>query len=280
MNKIAIIFDFDDTLAPDSTSTFLESLGIDVSDFWQKKVKNLLDEDWDPIPAYLHMMIEESNSGRIEPIKKEMIEKFGSKVSLHKGVNTIFTRLKDYAGKKYPEINVEFYLISSGIGDLLRHTKIAKNFSDIWASDFTYDKNGLIKFPKKIVSFTDKTRYLFHISKGLVGKKYRGKPFDVNKKIDNEKLKVPLDHMIFVGDGYTDIPCFSLIRKSGGYAFGVYDNEHRDKWGRAWGFIEDGRVSNLHSANFTNKSDLCNSLFMAIDSIANKIHLRMSAYQG
>jgi hypothetical protein len=280
MNKIALIFDFDDTLAPDSTSSFLENMGVDVPEFWQNKVQKLLDEDWDPVPAYLYMMIEESRSGSIKPITREEIEHYGSKLNFNKGVNTIFTRLKEYAAKNYPEIELEFYLISSGLGDLLRQTKIAKNFTDIWASDFSSDKKGMISFPKKIVSFTDKTRYLFHISKGLTGKKYRGKPFDVNKKVDEKKLRITLDRMIFVGDGYTDIPCFSLIRKNQGYAFGVYDTEHRDKWGRAWGFIEDGRVSNLHSANFSNKSDLCNSLLMAIDSIAGKIQLSMSAYQG
>jgi hypothetical protein len=280
MNKIALVFDFDDTLAPDSTSSLLENMGVNVPEFWQKKVHKLLEEDWDPVPAYLYMMIEESNSGRIKPITREAIEHYGSKLDFNKGVNTIFARLKEYAAKNYPEIELEFYLISSGLGDLLRQTKIAKNFTDIWASDFSYDKKGMISFPKKIVSFTDKTRYLFHISKGLTGKKFRGKPFDVNKKVDEKKLRITLDRMIFVGDGYTDIPCFSLIRKNQGYAFGVYDTEHRDKWGRAWGFIEDGRVSNLHSANFSNKSDLCNSLLMAIDSIARRIQLSMSAYQG
>jgi hypothetical protein len=280
MNKIAIVFDFDDTLAPDSTSSFLEHMGVDVQEFWKKKVQPLLEEDWDPIPAYLYMMIEESRSGNISPITKEALTKYGDKVKFHKGVNTIFNKLTTYVQKNYPDIDLEFYLISSGIGDLLKHTKIAKNFTDIWASDFAYDFKGQIKFPKKIVSFTDKTRYLFHISKGLVGKKYRGKPFEVNKKVDPDKLRIKMDRMIFVGDGYTDIPCFSMVRKNGGLAFGVYDKEDKDKWGRAWGFVEDGRVNNLHSADFGNNSDLTTSLLMAIKAIATKIQVNNTAYQG
>ncbi len=280
MEKIALVFDFDDTLAPDSTSSLLESLGVDVMDFWKNKVNTLLVQDWDPIPAYLYMMIEESNSGRIAPITREKIEEFGRNITFNKGVPTIFKRLKDYLAENYENIDLEFYLISSGIGDLLKQTKIAKNFNDIWACDFIYDQDSQIRFPKKIVSFTDKTRYLFHIAKGLVGEKYRGKPFEVNKKIEAGKLHVRMDRMIFVGDGYTDIPCFSLIMKNGGYAFGVYDKEHREKWGRAWGFIDDRRVSNLHSANFSNNSDLSNSLLMALDSIAKRIELGNSVYQG
>lgn len=280
MNKIALIFDFDDTLAPDSTSSFLESVGVDVQTFWKKKVQPLLEDDWDPIPAYLYMMIEESNSGNIPPITKEAIMKYGEKIKFHQGVNTVFDRLRTYVKKRYEDIDLEFYLISSGIGDLLKNTKVAKNFTDIWASDFVYDEKGRIRFPKKIVSFTDKTRYIFHISKGLVGERYRGKPFDVNKKVDPDKLRIRMDRMIFVGDGYTDIPCFSMVRQNGGYAFGVYDKTEREKWGRAWGFIQEGRVTNLHSANFSNNSDLCNSLEMAIEAIVNKIRLQNSAYQG
>src|SRR3546814_14613805 len=84
------------------------------------------------------------------------------------------------------------------------------------------------------------------IQKGIIGASSRNKPFEVNKKIPQEKLRVPFEQMIFVGDGYTDIPCFSLIRRSGGVAFGVWDPRHRDKRSRAWGFIQEGRVSNLN----------------------------------
>ena len=280
MNKIALVFDFDDTLAPDSTSSFLESMGLDVHHFWQERVQPLLEKGWDPIPAYLYMMIEESNARTSEKITREALINYGEKIALHNGVNTIFTRLKDHAKKQYPEIELEFYLISSGIGDIVRNTKISKNFKEIWACDFEYTEAGAIKFPKRIVSFTDKTRYLFHISKGIVGKAFESKPFEVNKKVESAKLRIPMDQLIFVGDGYTDVPCFSLVMKSGGIAFGVYDMNHREKWGRAWGFIEDRRVSNLLSANFAPKSDLSNSLIMAIDSIAQRTQLKMRTYQG
>ena len=53
---IALIFDFDDTLAPDSTSGFLETIGVDTQQFWTKRVDPLLAQDWDPVPAYLHQM--------------------------------------------------------------------------------------------------------------------------------------------------------------------------------------------------------------------------------
>ncbi len=278
MDRIALIFDFDDTLAPDSTSSFLESIGIDTKEFWGKRVQALLDEDWDPIPAYLYKMVEESNSGNT--ITREKLKSYGKKIKFHDGVKRFFSHIKSTFEKKYPEVIIEYYLISSGIGDIIKNSEIAKNFSHIWASDFEYGSKGEITFPKRIVSFTDKTRYLFQVSKGIVGDKAFANPFDVNKKVSEEKLRIPFSNMIFTGDGYTDVPCFSMIRKNGGIPFGVYDKAHREKFGRAWGFIEEGRVSNLHSANFKKGSDLCNSIEMALESICQKIHLKKSMYQG
>ena len=62
-DTIAVVFDFDDTLAPDSTSSFLANLGIDVPAFWQDEVQPLVDIGWDPIPAYLYKMIELAQNG-------------------------------------------------------------------------------------------------------------------------------------------------------------------------------------------------------------------------
>lgn len=274
-NRIGLVFDFDDTLAPDSTSSFLENLGIDVPHFWNKEVKPLLDDDWDPIPAYLYKMIEYSQNGRCLPITKEMLSAWGQNIVYHEGVKLIFNRIKEHAKKISPEVEVEFYIISSGIGDILRNTAIARHFTGIWASEFSYNPKGEIAFPKKVVSFTDKTRYLFQISKGMIGPKYFGKPFDVNQKVSREELRIPIEQMIYIGDGYTDIPCFSLVKKNYGIAIGVYDRKNREKWGRAWGFIEDGRVSNLLSANFSAGSDLTNTLFMAVENICGKIESKL-----
>ena len=280
-DTIAVIFDFDDTLASDSTSGFLDQLGIDVKAFWGERVRSLIDAGWDPVPAYLYTMLEVSNGDPARRITRERLIRWGRHIRLHGGATRVFERLTQHARSVSPDIEVEFYLVSSGIGEtLLRATRIARHFHDIWACDFAYGPEGEIVFPKNIVSFTDKTRYIFHIQKGIVGPESRGRPFEVNRKIPPERLRVPLNQMIFVGDGYTDIPCFSLIRKNDGIAIGVYDAADRERWGRAWGFIEDGRVSNLVPADYRNHSALTHSLLMAVDSIARRITLRRKTYQG
>src|SRR3546814_101725 len=155
--------------------------------------------------------------------------------------------------------------------------RISDLSSDVCSSDL---QAGAIRFPKRVVSFTDKTRYLFHIQKGIVGPSSRNKPFEVNRKIVPDKLRIPFEQMIFVGDGYTDIPCFSLIRRSGGVAFGVWDPRHRDKRSRAWGFIQEGRVSNLNQARYDDEAELYQWLEEAVESLAGRISLNNRIYRG
>lgn len=278
---IALIFDFDDTLAPDSTSGFLADMGVDVEQFWTDRVGPLLfEQDWDPVPAYLYQMIALSDSASHGLITRERLEDWGRRLPLHAGVETLFSRLREMVKAQHPQVQLEFYLISSGIGDVVRQTPVAHEFTDIWASEFMYDQAGAIRFPKRVVSFTDKTRYLFHIQKGIVGPSSRNKPFEVNRKIAPDKLRIPFEQMIFVGDGYTDIPCFSLIRRSGGVAFGVWDPRHRDKRSRAWGFIQEGRVSNLNQARYDDEAELYQWLEEAVESLAGRISLNNRIYRG
>ena len=277
---IALIFDFDDTLAPDSTSGFLASMGVDTAAFWKDEVDPLLAQDWDPVPAYLYKMIELSRSARLGPITRERLRQWGRALPLHDGVTSVFGRLRQAVRQVHPQVQVEYYLISSGIGDVVRATPIAREFTDIWASEFVYGEDGGIAFPRRIVSFTDKTRYLFHVQKGIIGPAYTGKPFEVNRKVAGDRLRIPFDQMIFVGDGYTDIPCFSLIRRAGGIAFGVWDPKHRDKRSRAWGFIEDGRVSNLNQARYDEAAELYQWLEEAVTSLAGRIALKSRSYGG
>lgn len=109
------------------------------------------------------------------------------------------------------------------------------------------------------------------MQKGLIGPEADANPFAVNRRVPPDKLRVPLSHMIFVGDGYTDIPCFSLLEQQGGTPIAVYDPQRRDKWRRAFDFVREGRVRTLHSANYHPGSDLSNSLDMAVSAIADDL---------
>ncbi|MEQ9011513.1 HAD family hydrolase [Algiphilus sp.] len=277
-DTIAMVFDFDDTLAPDTTSGLLAWLGIkDVPAFWDRQVGPLTDAGWDPVPAYLYAMVQAARQGQCRPLTREAMAEWGAQAPLHPGVEDLFDRLLDAARTANARAQLEFYVVSSGIGDVLRATAIAQRFTAIWCSELHYDDRGEASFPRRVVSFTDKTRYLFHIQKGLVGPEFDRDPFAVNRRISAERLRVPLSHMIFVGDGYTDIPCFSLIEQHGGTPIAVYDPHRRDKWHRAFDFVREGRVRTLHSANYAPGSDLSNTLEMATASLARELGARAAA---
>jgi hypothetical protein len=266
--RLAVVFDFDGTLAPDSTTSFLGHLGIDVDRFWSEGVEPRVREGWDPVPAYLYGIWALSRSRETGALTRGDFRRFGACMEFFEGATTVFSRLGDRLRSRHSGMRIEFYLISSGIGEILRATRIAGRFRKIWASDFHYDGDGRIEFPRNIVSFTDKTRYLFEISKGILGDPVTEGRFAVNRKIPLEELRIPLERMVFVGDGYTDVPCFHLVSKNGGVAIGVYD-EQRGAKGRNLGLLEDDRVSDLVPADYRPGSKLSSLLDGAIDSISD-----------
>jgi 2-hydroxy-3-keto-5-methylthiopentenyl-1-phosphate phosphatase len=255
-NSFAIVFDFDDTLAPDSTSSFIDTLGVDVKAFWKKANDRVLHEGWDPIPVYLHQMIELSNNQNF--ITKESLLQHGLKVELFKGVKEFFPKMESFIHQIDKESTLEFYLLSSGVGDILKNTPIAEYFKAIWACDFCYDKDDVINGVKNVVSFTEKTRFLFHISKGSV-ESSRSNPGIVNEKMVDD-FRIPMKNIIYIGDGLTDVPCFALVKRMGGYAAAVMPEHKKPKWEKAWGLLEDQRVDILLPADFSEGSTLYSTI--------------------
>ena len=99
-------------------------------------------------------------------------------------------------------------------------------------------------------------------------------PFEVNRKLGPADRSIPFEQMIYVGDGYTDVPCFSLVQERGGIALAVVDYDRTERWGRAWGFIEDGRALNVSPTDFRQGSSAEMVLRMALQSIEEKVLLR------
>lgn len=262
--RLAVVFDFDDTLAHDSTSAFLASVGVDVPAFWKDTVQPLLAGGWDPMPAYMHAMVELSRSRPAgDRITRDRLAAFGPKVTLYPGVAEVFDHLRAAARAEREDAEVEFYCISSGIGDIVRHTPVSSQFRRVFSGEFATNEAGEIIFPKRLVSFTEKTRFLFAISKGVD---------DVNRRVDPETYRVPMSRIIFVGDGMTDVPCFSLVKRYDGVPVGVYDPNRPDKWGEKYdSFIGDRRVAGAYSANYQPGSDLHSFLLMAVRAIVRKI---------
>jgi hypothetical protein len=217
--RIAIAFDYDDTLGPDSTTGYLRQMGVDVEEFWTRRVNPLVGAGWDQTLAYMWEMVKESNSRSPgQHFTRASMESYGRQHALHSGVGRAFASLKKYAAARSTQL--EFFIISSGLAPIVEASPVRKHMEDAWACDFEYDSDGSILFPKRVVSFTDKTRYLFQIQKGFFGSAYRSSPLAVNRKVDPTNYHVPMSRIIYVGDGMTDVPCFSLLDKNGGFGIG------------------------------------------------------------
>ncbi|GAB4277817.1 MAG: HAD family hydrolase [Marinilabiliales bacterium] len=270
-NKLAIIFDFDETLVEESTTAFVESLGVDSDKFWDETNNQLMIQGWDPVPAYLYKLIELSNKSDKTKITQKRLASFGKKVVYKNEVKNFFPRIISYIKDNYSKWEIEFYIISSGIGEIIRNTEIAKYFKDIWASDFAYNNDGTIYFPKRVLSFTDKTRYIFQISKGMVGKDYENLPYVVNEKVSPEEYVIPIKNMIYIGDGMTDIPCFSMIKRFGGITIGVYDAQISTAYGKAVHFLKDKRVHGVFDADYSENADLYQAIIKSVDNICMPI---------
>ena len=265
-DTMALVFDFDDTLAPDSTSKVLEAAGVEPKPFWERH-RQLMSQGWDQVPAYMEMMLEVSRA-KGGAITRDLISQVGRDLTFFRGVPSMFVRYKELI-ERGGGFSAHFYVISSGLGDLIRASTINSRLTDAWGSDFAYDEAGAISAIKNVISFSDKTRYLYQISKGLIGPGSRSTPFAVNQR--STDFPVPLKNIVFVGDGYTDIPCFTVVQKAKGRAVAVYDPENREKVGKAYGFVDDRRVSHLEPARYTKNSGADTAIALAINEIKMRI---------
>ncbi|QRK10924.1 haloacid dehalogenase-like hydrolase [Archangium violaceum] len=272
-DTIAVIFDFDDTLAPDSTGTLLRELGVDEEAFWSSQ-ERLVDEGWDPIPAQLFRLVELSRSGRTRggPITRERLAGVGRELRLFQGVPELFERLRAHARQQPGHARLEFYLLSCGIADIIRHTSIAGEFRALWANELHYDAAGQVDFPRKVISHTEKTRYLFHIAHGLGEGPEAERASEVSRLAPSHELRIPLSQFIYVGDGFTDVPCFTLVEERHGISLGVYKRgaRHERKGQRG----ADARVTGLAPVDYRRGEDLSDSLLLAVGSMCQRIALR------
>ena len=244
-NTIAVIADCDGTLAPDTTDQLLTYFNVKPEEFWPNQVQPLVKAGWDEHLAYMQKLIELSRrGGPLEGLTKEKLVEIAAGLQFYPGVpEGLITLREDIQG--IPEfrdvgIRIEFYVISAGIGDLLRASALAEVVHRIWACDFAYSNRGTLSHLKNVISFTDKTRFLYMVNKGKVGEEHLNQQYVVNQPMEPGERPVPFENMVYIGDGPTDIPCMSLVTKMGGYVVGILG---KDKPHKAWALGYGRRVN-------------------------------------
>ena len=89
----------------------------------------------------------------------------------------------------------------------------------------------------------------------------------VNRYIEEEKRPVPFKHMIYVGDGTTDIPCMRLVKNYGGHSIAVYNPDLRGARRDLASLVRDNRVSHVCPADYSEGSDMDILVKTIIDKI-------------
>ena len=240
---------------------YIQSVGYNVKDFWDKSNALARANDMDTNLAYMYTMMVEAQGNLV--FTKKNLEEYGSKVKLFKGVDGWFDRIRDYGKTK--GVIVEHYIISSGLKEMIEGTSIAKKgvFEKIYASSFYYNERNVAVWPAQVINYTSKTQFLFRIEKGTL---------DINDPAVNDyfppdQMRVPFRNIVYIGDSDTDIPCMKLVNSSGGHSIGVYNPDTNDKT-KVLKMIRDNRIRHFAPADYTENGELDRLVKEIIDKTA------------
>lgn len=245
---VAFLYDFDKTLSTRDMQefTFIPSLGLEPQEFWSIANTMASREKMDSILAYMYVMLDTAKKKGIS-LTRDMLTQCGKDVKFFDGVERWFehiNRVGQEAG-----VNVEHYVLSSGLREIISGTAIAPFFTAIFASEFLYE-DGKAVWPKTAVNYTAKTQFVYRINKGVLD---ISNDTDLNKSAPDDERHVFFSNMIYIGDGLTDVPCMKLVKLSGGHSIALYQQ------GRA-ATVEDllqhNRVDFIFEADFSVGSPL------------------------
>ena len=263
----AICYDFDGTLAPGNMQEreFIPAIGMTTNEFWDEVRTQSSKHEADNILVYMWLMLRRADNAQVQ-VRKSDFENYGRKISLFPGVAEWFDRIDVYGQES--GVRVQHYVISSGIREMIAGTTINKHFRRVYASSFIYDHHGVATWPALALNYTTKTQYLFRINKGSLD------VYDhsiINDYVPPEDRPMPFKHMVFIGDGETDVPCFRLVKDQGGHSIAVYKRGTPKT--KAEKLLSEGRVNFVASANYSEGRKIDQIIKAIIDKVSVDRHL-------
>lgn len=216
---IALVYDFDGTLSPRPMQeyAFLPTVGADAAAFWAESNALAKRAQADPLITYMHLMYRKAKAKGVRIDRADLVAQ-GRLVELYPGVEGWFDAIAGYV-KTHAQshgVQLRHYLVSSGLVEIVEGTPIYKRFHNVFASEYWFEAYDL-PYPKRVITDTGKTQYLFRINKGVedLGQ-------SINQHMAEEARPIPFANMIYFGDGDTDVPSMAVMRKNGGHAVAVY----------------------------------------------------------
>ena len=220
---VAFLYDFDKTLCTTDMQdyAFIPSLDMTPKEFWAEANGFGRGNRIDGILAYMYTIIREAEK-RNRPFTREDLVEKGRSIVLFPGVEDWFRRINAFGEAQ--GVQVEHYIISSGLREIIEGSSISGEFKEIYASEFYYDETGRPVWPKLAVNFTAKTQFVYRINKGVLDV---SDDKTLNDSMPDDSKRVPFTNMVYMGDGLSDVPCMKMMRAYGGQAIAVYQESNR-----------------------------------------------------
>ena len=246
---IAFLYDFDKTLCTTDMEdyAFIPSLGHTPAEFWGRANAFGWENRMDGLLAYMYTMIQECAAQNIK-LDRAFLNHCGESIQLFPGVREWFARINAFGESL--GVQVEHYVISSGLREIIEGSGIAQEFREIYACEFYYNENGDACWPKLDVNFTNKTQFVYRINKGILDV---SRDKELNDSMPDDSKRVPFTNMIYMGDGLSDVPCMKMMRAYGGQAIAVYQASNRQGVEK---LLADGRVDFIFPADYREGMEL------------------------
>jgi hypothetical protein len=268
---IALVYDFDGTLSPRPMQeyAFLPQIGADAAAFWAESNALAKRTQADPLITYMHLMYRKAKAKGVRIDRADLVAQ-GRHVELFPGVEHWFEAIAAYV-KSHSQshgVHLRHYLVSSGLTEIVEGTSIYKRFHNVFASEYWFDAYDL-PYPKRVITDTGKTQYLFRINKGVedLGQ-------SINQHMPEEARPIPFGNMIYFGDGDTDVPSMAVMRKNGGYAVAVYPAGKSKGRVKCVELYKAGRCDFFAPADYRAGSDLFRRTCLLLDRILAEIRVQ------
>ncbi|WP_282004569.1 haloacid dehalogenase-like hydrolase [Veillonella denticariosi] len=282
-NIIAVIWDCDKTLIDGyMQDPIFKKFGVDATQFWdennkrqtelQKRYPNMrINSD----TYYLNLFLQYIREGKFVGLNNELLREFGNQQQFYKNVPEFLSTLNglfqnDMEYREYG-IQVENYIVSTGFAEVIRGSTLNNVVKEIWGCELiesNTDGNDTLSDVVYTIDNTTKTRALFEINKGSWNKSLH---IDVNSKITLDTRRVPFENMIYIADGPSDIPAFSLIKEKGGTTFAIYPRGDMKALNQVEQMRMDGRVDMYAEADYSEGTTANLWIRNKISEIANRI---------
>lgn len=289
---VACIWDFDKTLIDGYMQTpIFKRYGIDEDAFWEEveALPGIYRESGvrvSPDTVYLNHLLSHVRNGPLKGLNNKILRELGAELSYYPGLPDFFQELKEVA-RSQPSylthnIEVEHYIISTGLSEMIRGSAIAPYVDGIYGCEFietpvppgflrqqhfSIEEEPEISQIGTVVDNTTKTRFIFEINKGS----NKNSDLDVNAKMRPEDRRIPIENMIYIADGPSDIPVFSVIRNNEGRVYAVYNPDNPDEFMQNDKLLQTSRINAYGPADYAAPSSTHMWIKMHLLQICDRI---------